>query len=203
MPSSPRDSILPTPKGENIVIIMGARGFGVLLSDAVVDNGDCRSWRCRRPRCGVPQIHPPSVASGSPVDITGGEPPKTTRTRCGLGLEEPRIHALILGYWHTIVTPPMVSPAVGEDCRGNERKASTTESSSRWRATLRSKRRLNISSTTDSGLPHRPRSRWTRRASQMGASRRTAVTSNGTCHRFESAPTSHDCGFADQRVHHV
>jgi acyl-CoA synthetase (NDP forming) len=25
-----------------------------------------------------------------------------------LGLEDPRIHALILGYWHTIVTPPMV-----------------------------------------------------------------------------------------------
>ena len=25
-----------------------------------------------------------------------------------LGLEDPRIHSLILGYWHTIVTPPMV-----------------------------------------------------------------------------------------------
>jgi acyl-CoA synthetase (NDP forming) len=25
-----------------------------------------------------------------------------------LGLEEERIHSLILGYWHTIVTPPMV-----------------------------------------------------------------------------------------------
>jgi acyl-CoA synthetase (NDP forming) len=25
-----------------------------------------------------------------------------------LGLEDDRIHALILGYWHTIVTPPMV-----------------------------------------------------------------------------------------------
>ena len=25
-----------------------------------------------------------------------------------LGLEDERIHALILGYWHTIVTPPMV-----------------------------------------------------------------------------------------------
>ena len=31
--------ILPTPKGENIVIITGAGGSGVLLSDAVVDNG--------------------------------------------------------------------------------------------------------------------------------------------------------------------
>ena len=25
-----------------------------------------------------------------------------------LGLEDDRIHALILGYWHTIITPPMV-----------------------------------------------------------------------------------------------
>jgi acyl-CoA synthetase (NDP forming) len=25
-----------------------------------------------------------------------------------LGLTDPRIHAIILGYWHTIITPPMV-----------------------------------------------------------------------------------------------
>src|SRR3569623_1638031 len=31
--------VLPTPKGENVVIITGAGGSGVLLSDAVVDNG--------------------------------------------------------------------------------------------------------------------------------------------------------------------
>jgi acyl-CoA synthetase (NDP forming) len=37
-----------------------------------------------------------------------GEPPKTYQNTVRLGLEEPRIHLLILGYWHTIVTPPMV-----------------------------------------------------------------------------------------------
>jgi len=31
--------VLPTPKGDNIVIITGAGGSGVLLSDAVTDNG--------------------------------------------------------------------------------------------------------------------------------------------------------------------
>ena len=31
--------MLPTPKGENVVIITGAGGSGVLLSDACVDNG--------------------------------------------------------------------------------------------------------------------------------------------------------------------
>src|SRR5260370_8185040 len=31
--------VLPTPKGNNVVIITGAGGSGVLLSDACVDNG--------------------------------------------------------------------------------------------------------------------------------------------------------------------
>jgi acyl-CoA synthetase (NDP forming) len=51
---------------------------------------------------------PPFGAAGNPVDITGGEPPSTYQNTVRLGLEDPRIHALILGYWHTIVTPPMV-----------------------------------------------------------------------------------------------
>jgi acyl-CoA synthetase (NDP forming) len=51
---------------------------------------------------------PPFGAAGNPVDITGGEPPKTYQNTIRLGLEDPRIHSLILGYWHTIVTPPMV-----------------------------------------------------------------------------------------------
>ena len=42
------------------------------------------------------------------LHITGGEPPKTYQNTIRLGLEDDRIHALILGYWHTIVTPPMV-----------------------------------------------------------------------------------------------
>jgi len=51
---------------------------------------------------------PPFGASGNPVDITGGEPPSTYRNTIALGLEDERIHSLVLGYWHTIVTPPMV-----------------------------------------------------------------------------------------------
>jgi acyl-CoA synthetase (NDP forming) len=51
---------------------------------------------------------PPFGAAGNPVDITGGEPPSTYRNTIALGLSDDRIHSLILGYWHTIVTPPMV-----------------------------------------------------------------------------------------------
>ncbi|GAB3503724.1 acetate--CoA ligase family protein [Amycolatopsis cihanbeyliensis] len=100
--------ILPTPQGENVVIITGAGGSGVLLSDACVDNGLSlmdippdldESFR---------RFIPPFGAAGNPIDITGGEPPSTYEATIRLGLEDPRIHALILGYWHTIVTPPMV-----------------------------------------------------------------------------------------------
>ncbi|MGZ0147603.1 acetate--CoA ligase family protein [Kribbella sp. WER1] len=100
--------LLPTPKGENVVIITGAGGSGVLLSDACVDAGltlmdipDDLDQAFRR-------FIPPFGAAGNPVDITGGEPPSTYRNTIALGLSDERIHALILGYWHTIVTPPMV-----------------------------------------------------------------------------------------------
>jgi acetyl coenzyme A synthetase (ADP forming)-like protein len=100
--------VLPTPRGENIVIITGAGGSGVLLSDAVVDNGLSLMAMPPDLDAAFRKFIPPFGASGNPIDITGGEPPKTYQNTVRLGLEEPRIHALILGYWHTIVTPPMV-----------------------------------------------------------------------------------------------
>jgi acetyl coenzyme A synthetase (ADP forming)-like protein len=101
--------ILPTPKGENVVIITGAGGSGVLLSDACVDNG----LKLMKPMpddldAAFRKFIPPFGAAGNPVDITGGEPPITYMNTVRLGLEDDRIHALILGYWHTIITPPMV-----------------------------------------------------------------------------------------------
>ncbi|RYF19015.1 MAG: CoA-binding protein [Comamonadaceae bacterium] len=101
--------ILPTPKGENVVIITGAGGSGVLLSDACVDNG----LKLLKPMpddldAAFRKFIPPFGAAGNPVDITGGEPPITYVNTVKLGLEDDRVHALILGYWHTIVTPPMV-----------------------------------------------------------------------------------------------
>src|SRR5438445_1535424 len=100
--------VLPTPKGENILIITGAGGSGVLLSDSVVDNGMSLMAMPPDPDAAVRKFIPPFGAAGHPVDITGGEPPITYVNTVKLGLSDPRIHALILGYWHTIVTPPMV-----------------------------------------------------------------------------------------------
>ncbi len=100
--------VLPTPKGENVVIITGAGGSGVLLSDSVVDAGLSLMKFDPDLDEAFKKFIPPFGASGNPVDITGGEPPKTYQNTIRLGLEDDRIHALILGYWHTIVTPPMV-----------------------------------------------------------------------------------------------
>ena len=100
--------VLPTPKGENVVIITGAGGSGVLLSDACADNRLSLMAMPPDLDAAFRKFIPPFGAAGNPVDITGGEPPRTYQNTVRLGLEDPRIHALILGYWHTIITPPMV-----------------------------------------------------------------------------------------------
>jgi acetyl coenzyme A synthetase (ADP forming)-like protein len=100
--------VLPNPKGENIVIITGAGGSGVLLSDACVDNGLSLMKMPPDMDAAFRKFIPPFGAAGNPVDITGGEPPTTYANTIRYALGEPRIHALILGYWHTIITPPMV-----------------------------------------------------------------------------------------------
>ncbi|HBO90289.1 MAG TPA: CoA-binding protein [Acidobacteria bacterium] len=100
--------VLPTPKGENIVIITGAGGSGVLLSDACIDNDLQLMAMPQDLDAAFRKFIPPFGAAGNPVDITGGEPPTTYRNTIKLGLEDDRVHALILGYWHTIITPPMV-----------------------------------------------------------------------------------------------
>jgi acetyl coenzyme A synthetase (ADP forming)-like protein len=100
--------VLPTPKGNNVVIITGAGGSGVLLSDACVDNGLSLMAMPQDLDAAFRKFIPPFGAAGNPVDITGGEPPTTYQNTVRLGLQDPRIHALILGYWHTIITPPMV-----------------------------------------------------------------------------------------------
>ena len=100
--------VLPHPKGENILILTGAGGSGVLLSDACADHGLSLMDMPDDLDAAFKEFIPPFGASGNPVDITGGEPPTTYRATIDLALADDRIHALVLGYWHTIITPPMV-----------------------------------------------------------------------------------------------
>ncbi len=113
--------VLPTPKGENVVIITGAGGSGVLLSDACVDNNLKLMAMPADLDAAFRKFIPPFGAAGNPVDITGGEPPQTYKNTVLLGLSDPRIHALILGYWHTIVTPPMVFAKIMVEARDEMR----------------------------------------------------------------------------------
>ena len=100
--------VLPTPKGENVLILTGAGGSGVLLADACADNDLTLMVMPDDLDAAYKAFIPPFGASGNPVDITGGEPPSTYRSTIDLSLNDERVHALILGYWHTIITPPMV-----------------------------------------------------------------------------------------------
>jgi acetyl coenzyme A synthetase (ADP forming)-like protein len=113
--------VLPTPKGENVVIITGAGGSGVLLSDACVDNNLHLMPMPADLDAGFRKFIPPFGAAGNPVDITGGEPPSTYKNTVLYGLADERIHALILGYWHTIITPPMVFAKIIVEARDEMR----------------------------------------------------------------------------------
>jgi acyl-CoA synthetase (NDP forming) len=99
--------LLPSPRGENVVIINGAGGPGALLADACFSNGlhlmelpdDLhREFTVFVDSAGV---------AGNPIEISGGEPPQSYRNVIDLALEDERIHALVLGYWQTVGTPPL------------------------------------------------------------------------------------------------
>ena len=95
--------VLPTPKGNNVVIITGAGGSGVLLSDACVDNGLSLMAMPADLDAAFRKFIPPFGAAGNPVDITGGEPPTTYQNTVRLGLAGPahsRAHPRLLAHHH-------------------------------------------------------------------------------------------------------
>jgi acetyl coenzyme A synthetase (ADP forming)-like protein len=116
-------SMLPTPKGENVLIVTGAGGSGVLLSDSCHDYG--LSLMTMPDDLGeeFKKLIPPFGAYGNPIDITGGEPPETYRKAIRLALFDDRVHSLILGYWHTIIAPPMVFATLLAECLEEARAA--------------------------------------------------------------------------------
>ncbi|MGH7044639.1 MAG: acetate--CoA ligase family protein, partial [Acetobacteraceae bacterium] len=60
--------VLPTPKGENVLILTGAGGSGVLLSDACVDNGLHLMTMPDDLDAAFRKFIPPFGAAGNPVD---------------------------------------------------------------------------------------------------------------------------------------
>ncbi len=98
---------MPIPKGEDVLIVTGAGGLGVLLADACSMHGLSLMHLDNDLDEAFKKFIPPFGATGNPVDITGGEPPETYEATIRLALEDDRVDALILGYWHTLITPPM------------------------------------------------------------------------------------------------
>ena len=95
--------VLPTPKGNNVVIITGAGGSGVLLSDACVDNQLSLMAMPPDLDAAFRKFIPPFGAAGNPIDITGGEPPTTYQNTVRLGLAgcaHPRAHPRLLAHHH-------------------------------------------------------------------------------------------------------
>lgn len=114
--------MLPDPAGENVVVLTQAGGSGVLLSDACVDNG----LQLMEIPADLDEAYrrfiPPFGAAGNPIDVTGGEPPSTIRSVIELSLRDDRIHAIVLGYWHTLINPPDVFAGVVIDVVEEQRR---------------------------------------------------------------------------------
>lgn len=100
-------AMLPPPKGENVFIITMAGGLGVLLCDAAADNN---LHLMEAPQDLVDEFKkfvPPFGAFGNPMDITGSCTPDMVQKGIKLALMHPKTDAIIIGHWHTVITPPM------------------------------------------------------------------------------------------------
>jgi len=99
--------MLPVPKGENVLIHTSAGGLGVILSDACSEEGlelmDVPKDMMEK----LSKYVPPFGSLRNPVDITGSNTPEGNLETMRIVLKDPRVHSLVFGYWHTIITPPM------------------------------------------------------------------------------------------------
>jgi len=98
---------LPAPKGENILIHTSAGGLGVILSDACSDQGLKLMEVPKDMMDALSKYVPPFGSLRNPVDITGSNTPEGNLETMRIILRDPRVDAVIFGYWHTIITPPM------------------------------------------------------------------------------------------------
>jgi len=100
-------AMLPPPKGENVLIVTMAGGLGVLLSDACADYG---LKLMEAPPDLIEEFKkfvPPFGAFGNPMDITGSCTPDMVERAIRLALTHPKVDAVIIGHWHTIITRPL------------------------------------------------------------------------------------------------
>ncbi|MCX8176243.1 MAG: CoA-binding protein [Candidatus Bathyarchaeota archaeon] len=115
-------TMLPKPKGENVLIVTGAGGLGVLLADACEDHGVKLMDIPKDLEEKLRKYIPPFGSFKNPVDITGASPPETYRDCVDLAVRDERVHGVIVGYWHTLITSPMDFAKVVIEVVKNARK---------------------------------------------------------------------------------
>ena len=154
--------VLPTPQGENIVIITGAGGSGVLLSDACHDNGLDADAHAGRPRRRVPQVHPAlrrGRQSGRHHRRRAADHLPEHHPPGPGGRSDPRPDPRLLAHHHH-AAHGVREAAPRRWSRSAAARGSTSRSSPRWSATWRSSRRASIcTSEGSSPIPTPPRSR--------------------------------------------
>ncbi|RLI31435.1 hypothetical protein DRO51_03795 [Candidatus Bathyarchaeota archaeon] len=100
-------AMLPKPKGENVLIVTGAGGLGVLLADACEEQGIKLMDIPKDLEEKFRKYIPPFGSFKNPIDITGASPPETYKDCIDLAIRDERVHGVIVGYWHTLITSPM------------------------------------------------------------------------------------------------
>jgi len=107
-------AVLPPPQGPNVFVHTSAGGLGVALADAMFDEGLEAMEIPADLEEALRKYIPPFGSFRNPVDVTGSSTPDIQAETARLAIEDPRVHSVILGYWHTIITPPMVfAEAIG------------------------------------------------------------------------------------------
>ncbi|NIO21512.1 MAG: CoA-binding protein [Candidatus Aenigmarchaeota archaeon] len=84
-------STLPKPKGKNVQIITDGGGFGVLLSDNIVENGMELARMKRETREGLSREMPSYVVLKNPIDLTGDADVDRYRKTIEAALADPNV----------------------------------------------------------------------------------------------------------------
>lgn len=107
--------MLPQPQGENIFIHTSAGGLGVILADALYDHGLKAMEIPADLEQALRKYIPVFGSFKNPIDVTGSSTPEVQAESAKIAIRDPRVHSIVFGYWHTIITPPMVfAKAIGE-----------------------------------------------------------------------------------------
>ncbi|MEM2924348.1 MAG: CoA-binding protein [Methanocellales archaeon] len=114
--------MLPPPEGENILIHTSAGGLGVIIADALYDYGLKAMEIPIDLEQALRKYIPPFGSTKNPVDVTGSSTPEVQAETAKIAIRDPRVHAIIFGYWHTVITPPRVFARVIAEAVEESRK---------------------------------------------------------------------------------